>query len=98
VNPSSPDIAKFQTHEILGFDEANVKQWWKFRIKCVSEDDKGKVSIFYTRYLVYADDINKALNLVTEKEKSLAMSGEIESGAITKIDYMLIPVKELAKI
>ncbi len=97
INPTDPDISKFQAHELLGYTADDIKQWWKYRIKCVSETDKGKIDIFYTRYLVFADDFEKALKLVKEKEKGQAMPGEIEACNPVKIDHMLItaPVVQL---
>lgn len=91
INPTSPDISKHQTHEIVGYNKEEPKNWWKFRIKCTSETDKGKIEIFWTRYLVSADDMEKALKLVVAKEKLAAMPGEIEAAAIAKIDFLLIP-------
>lgn len=95
VNPTDPDISKHQSHEILGYDAENEKLWWKVRIKCVTEDDKGKISIYYVRYLVHADDMEKALKLVKEKEKTSPMPGEIEAINMTNISYMLVPTGEV---
>lgn len=96
VGPSSPDITKHQTHEILGYEEGteDIKQWWKARVKCVSEDDNQKISIFYVRYLVYADDMDRALKLIKEREKKAAVPGELEAINVCKIDYMKVPITE----
>lgn len=92
VGASSPDIAKHQTHEILGWNPEEQKYWWKARIKCVSEDENQKISIFYVRYLVYADNMEGALKLVKEKEKKAPIPGELEAINVCKIDHMLVPV------
>lgn len=85
-----------QNHEILGYKEDESKNWYKSKLRYMSESDKGKTTTFYVRYFVYADDINKALAIILEKEKSSAFQGEIMDIALTTIDYMLIPKAEFA--
>lgn len=88
-------------HEILGHNghnEDEIKNWYKSQVKYISEGDKGKISIFYVRYLIYADSITKALDLIVEKESSSAVQGEIEKIVGTKIDYMLVPKDQFAAI
>jgi len=97
VGASSPDISKHQTHDILGYEEGteDIKQWWKGRVKCTSEDDNQKISIFYVRYLVYADDLDRALKLIKEKEKKAPIPGELEAINVCKIDHMRVPIGEV---
>lgn len=97
VGPSSPDIAKHQTHEILGWHEGmeELKEWWKARIKCTTENENQKISIFYVRYLVYADDLEKALKLIKEREKRSLVPGELEAINNCKIDHMRVPIVDV---
>lgn len=102
VNATAPDISKFQAHELLcGINDKVVSltesiesdmPWWKARIKYIAEEANGKINIFYARYLVYTDSLEKALKLIKEKEKGSAMPGELENITIAKIDYVRIPL------